>query len=136
MACIVRSASPASTADGPDGPIDLADIAAVAARTLLDDGHHGRKYELTGPESLSKFAKARIMGDVLGRDIRFAEVSHQEARELMLARGYGEAADWLLDGDALAVDHPQQALPTVAEITGRPARTFAEWVAINAAAFR
>lgn len=29
--------------------IDLVDIAAVAATSLLADGHHGARYELTGP---------------------------------------------------------------------------------------
>ena len=43
-------------------PIDLVDIAAVAATALLGDGHHGAKYELTGPESLSKLDKVRIIG--------------------------------------------------------------------------
>jgi hypothetical protein len=55
---------------------------------------------------------------------------------MMLSRGYGEAADWLLDGDAMAVDHPQLPSPAVAEVTGRPAHTFAQWVAANAGAFR
>jgi hypothetical protein len=54
----------------------------------------------------------------------------------MLARGYGDATDWLLDGDAMALDYPQEPSPAVEEITGRPARTFAEWVAANADAFR
>lgn len=117
-------------------PIDLNDIAAVAAKALLDDGHHGKKYDLTGPESLSKIDRVRIIGEVLGREVRFEELTHESAREVMIARGYGEAADWLLDGDAMAVAHPQRPSPTVAEVTGRPARTFAQWVAAKASAFR
>lgn len=117
-------------------PIDLGDIAAVAAKALLEYGHHGAKYELTGPESLSKIDRVRILSDILGREIHFEELTHDAASALMIERGYGEAADWLLDGDALAVGHPQRALPTIAEVTGRPARTFAEWVAANADAFR
>ena len=53
----------------------------------------------------------------------------------MLRRGYGDAADWLLDGDAISVEYPQAALLTVQEVTGRPARTFVEWVTANADAF-
>ncbi len=37
--------------DAANAPIDIADIAAVAARILVDGGHVGRSYELTGPES-------------------------------------------------------------------------------------
>jgi uncharacterized protein YbjT (DUF2867 family) len=116
-------------------PIDLDDIAAVAAVALLEDGHHGQKYDLTGPESLSKIDRVRVFSDVLGRAIRFEELTRAEAREFMLSRGYGESTDWLLDGDASGVEYPQPALQTVQQITGRPARTFAEWVASNAAAF-
>ena len=92
-------------------PLDLVDIAAVAAKTLLEDGHHGQKYAMTGPESLSKVEKVRIIGEVLGREIRFVEIGHEEARAEMLALGYGEAADWLLDGDAQMVGRPQPVLP-------------------------
>jgi uncharacterized protein YbjT (DUF2867 family) len=117
-------------------PLDLQDIAAVAAKTLLEDGHHGRKYAMTGPESLSKVEKIRIIGGVLGREIRFVEISHAEARAEMLALGYGEAADWLLDGDAQMIGNPQPVLSTVPDLLGRPARTFAEWVRDHADAFR
>ena len=101
-------------------PLDLVDIAAVAAKTLLEDGHHGQKYAMTGPESLSKVEKVRIIGEVLGREIRFVEIGHEEARAEMLALGYGEAADWLLDGDAQMVGQPQPVLSTVPDLLGRP----------------
>jgi uncharacterized protein YbjT (DUF2867 family) len=116
--------------------IDLVDIAAVAAVTLLGDGHHGAKYELTGPESLSKIEKVRIIGEAIGRDIRFEEMTHEEAHAEMVEQGFGFVADWLLDGDAHAVEHPQPVLPTVAALTGRPARTLTQWAADNADKFR
>ena len=117
-------------------PLDLQDIAAVAAKALLEEGHHGQKYAMTGPESLSKIEKVRIIGEVLGREIRFVEISHAEARAQMLAQGYGEAADWLLDGDAQMIGQPQPVLPTVPNLLGRPSRTFAEWARAHADAFR
>jgi hypothetical protein len=55
----------------------------------------------------------------------------------MIRQGWGDvAADWLLDGDAQAVGHPQTPVRTVEAITGRPATTFAEWAARHAADFR
>jgi uncharacterized protein YbjT (DUF2867 family) len=45
--------------------IDARDIAAVAAVTLLEEGHAGRDYELTGSERLDYWEVARIMSDVL-----------------------------------------------------------------------
>src|SRR5215469_45901 len=38
----------------PTAPIDERDIAAVAVRALREDGHAGRDYVLTGPESLTQ----------------------------------------------------------------------------------
>jgi uncharacterized protein YbjT (DUF2867 family) len=117
-------------------PLDLDDIAAVAAKVLLEDGHHGKKYAMTGPESLSKVEKVGIIGEVLGRDVQFEEIGHAEARAQMIERGYGEAADWLLDGDAQMIGHPQPVLSTVPDLLGRPATTFRTWVTAHANAFR
>jgi uncharacterized protein YbjT (DUF2867 family) len=63
---------------GPGGdvssaPIDERDIAAVAVRALLDDGHAGQAYLLTGQESLTQIERVRILGEVLGRELRFEE---------------------------------------------------------------
>ena len=46
----------------------------------------------------------------------------------------GEYAEWYVDGIALLAQHPQPAVPTVAELTGRPGTTFAAWAAANAGA--
>lgn len=126
----------AAYGDASYAPLDLDDIAAVAAKVLLEDGHHGKKYMMTGPESLSKVEKVRIIGEALRSELRFEEISHAEARAQMIERGYGEAADWLLDGDAQMVGHPQPVLSTVPELLGRPSHTFKEWVQAHVAAFR
>ena len=64
----------------PNGTVDDRDVAAVAARTLYQDGHAGGDYVLTGPESLSQAEQVSIIGDVLGRRIRFEELSPDEFR--------------------------------------------------------
>lgn len=51
--------------------IDARDIGAVAAVTLLEDGHVGRNYDLTGSERLDYWEAARIMSEVLGRRITY-----------------------------------------------------------------
>ena len=61
-------------------PVDELDVAAVAARTLYQDGHDGGDYVLTGPESLSQAEQVSIIGDVLGRRIKFEELSSDEFR--------------------------------------------------------
>jgi len=58
---------------GRTGFIDARDIAAVAARVLLEDGHEGRAYDLTGSEALTYAEVAALFTEVLGRPIRYPE---------------------------------------------------------------
>ena len=51
--------------------IDVRDIAAVAVRTLIEDGHQGRAYALTGAEALTYYEVADIFTSVLGKSIRY-----------------------------------------------------------------
>lgn len=116
--------------------IDPADIAAVAATALLEDGHAGRVHALSGPEPLLPADRVRVLGEVLGRDLRFEAQRDDEAWTDMTARmpeAYVRAFfDFYVDGslDESAV------LPTVQEVTGRAPRTFQEWARAHADAFR
>ena len=110
------------------------DIAAVAARVLVSDGHAGRSYELTGPESLTRRQKVAAIGRALGRELTYVELPYDEAlAQLELAMG--EYAKWYLDGLAASVEHPQAALPTVGELLGRPAMSYEEWARRHAEIF-
>ena len=117
-------------------PIALDDIAAAAAATLLQDGHRGKKYMLTGPEALAKTDMVRIIGEVVGIDIRFEEQTREEAYKSMYEAGWSEGADWMLDLEAKATENPEVVLPTFEQITGRGAVTFAEFIAEHADKFR
>ncbi len=121
--------------DAANAPIALADIAAVAARILVDGGHIGKSYELTGPESLTRRERVHQIGAALGRELTYVDLPRAEAIE-QLAKVMGEYAEWYVDGLEMLLAHPQQAVGTVAEITGRPATTFAEWARGAADMFR
>ncbi|TWF75891.1 uncharacterized protein YbjT (DUF2867 family) [Pseudonocardia hierapolitana] len=118
-----------------NAPIDLADIAAVAATALLEDGHAGKEYLLTGPETLTRAEMVRHIGAAIGREIPFVEVDHDEA-VAVLEPSMGEFAQWYVDGMRDLTEHPQQANRVVEEITGRPATTFAQWARKKADEFR
>jgi len=121
-------------AAAPTAAIDERDIAAVAVRALLEGGHDGAEYVLTGPQSLSQLEQVITIGDVIGRPLRFEEMSSEAARrELPFP---APAVDMLLNAWAAAIGQPALVTQTVAEITGRPARTFREWVSDHAAEFR
>lgn len=128
---VVRDSCPAAA----NAAVCMDDIAAVATRALLEDGHVGRSYLLTGPETLSRADRIRIIGEVLGRDLRCQEISRAEAVE-ELTPTMGEGVDWYLGLLPAQVDQPQPVDDTFARVMGRPATSFAQWVAANAEEFR
>ncbi|MER7499258.1 SDR family oxidoreductase [Nonomuraea pusilla] len=123
-------------AEAATAPVDERDIAAVAARTLLDDGHAGKAYALTGPASLTTAERVRILGEVLGRDLRLEELSPEQAREQMIKHTPAVVADSVLALFASFVGKTADVSPVVRELTGRAPHTYANWAAGNAAAFR
>lgn len=113
------------------------DIAAVAARALTEEGHAGQRYVLTGPETVTQVEQARLIGEAIGRPVRFAEVPAEEARRGMLAQGWpAEVADGMLGAWSVMARSPEPVTATVEKLTGVPARTFRQWALDHAADFR
>jgi uncharacterized protein YbjT (DUF2867 family) len=123
--------------DALNAVVDEYDVGAVAAAVLTGDGHAGRAYTLTGPAALSARDQVRVIAATIGADLRFVELSEEQARQRWRDAGHGEElVDLLL---AWRADPPAAAytvVPTVAELLGRPPRGYATWVAEHAAAFR
>ncbi|WP_027341463.1 NmrA family NAD(P)-binding protein [Hamadaea tsunoensis] len=117
-------------------PIDPRDIAAVAVRALLDP-HSGAEHVLTGPQSLSQIERVQIIAGAIGRPLRFEEATEEQYREQMLRYGMpAPVIDQLVAGLGAVSDGRAAAIsPAVEQITGRPAFTYASWVAGHAAAF-
>jgi uncharacterized protein YbjT (DUF2867 family) len=114
----------------PTAPIDERDIAAVAVRALCNDGCAGPEYVLTGPQSLTQLEQVSTIGRVIGRSLQVEEISPEEARSDL------RIPTMLLDAWAAASGQPAFVTSTVAEVTGKPARTFADWATHHAAEFR
>lgn len=123
-------------AEAQMNPIHEADIAAVGVRALLDDGHEGKTYVLTGPESLTQAEEVRAIGEATGRDLRFEEISPDEARAALGAFMPPPIVDTLLRTWAALVGNPAPVTNTVEEVTGSPARAFRRWAEDHAAEFR
>lgn len=118
-------------------PVDERDIAAVAVRALTDDRHIGGDYVLTGPQALSQAEQVGAIGAAIDRQLRFVELSPDEFRREMADRGAPPAAiDMLLNAWHAASGHPAYQTSTVADILGRPARTFQQWTADHAEELR
>ncbi|WP_455354468.1 SDR family oxidoreductase [Streptomyces sp. SYSU K217416] len=113
------------------------DLAAVGVTALLTGAHAQRKYLVTGPEELSQREQVRIIGEVIGREVGWVDIEHEAAKSAMVASGWPPAyADGALDYFAMITEKPELGSTVVADVTGRPARSFRTWAEERADAFR
>jgi len=127
-----------SSGDGKIAMIDARDIAAVAVALLTGEEHTGGVYPLTGPEALSNTEAAAVISEVVGREIRYVDVSGDAFKARLLEAGLEE---WLADdlvtlNDMFAEGAEARVTDGVERVTGRPARNFAQFVAGCADVFR
>jgi len=122
-------------ADSAQAPIHEADIAAVAAAALTGDGHAGQIYPMTGPQALTRAQMLATIGAAIGRELAYTEISPEQFATQMSQYMPPEVITMLLDYWSDTVDEPDTVLTTVEDVTGRPARTLAQWASDHAADF-
>ncbi|MEV1086074.1 NAD(P)H-binding protein [Streptomyces sp. NPDC050211] len=122
--------------NNPGAPIDEYDIASAAVAALTQDGHRGKAYVLTGGEVLTSEEQARILGEVLGRELSFSVAPQQEVVEVF-AGITGDRAAAVTNVAALHSPQVPWATPTTAvrDLTGRDPRPYRAWAVANAALF-
>ncbi len=120
-----------------EAPVHERDLAGAGARALRTDALVGRRLVLTGPQSLTHQEMVAIIGDALGRPLRYQEIPPQAAKQGMVASGLPEPfVDALMARYARGVGQAAPVTGEVGKVLGRPARTYAQWAADHAAAFR
>ena len=138
--------------DEPMNLIHEADVAAVATAALLEEGHNGAIYTLTGTGLITVRQQVQAIGAALDEAVRYDEVTREEARALMKAQGgfAADVADLMLgfidyggeqaSGDDGYSDQDWSALmktwPDVEKVTGRPPRSYTEWARDHVEDFR
>ncbi len=90
---------------------------------------------LTGPESLTQAEQVSIIGDVLGRRIRFEELSPDEFRSETEGSWPRPVVDMLLAAWGATIGRSAFTSSAVPDILGSPPRSFRGWVADDAGAF-
>ncbi|MER5554631.1 NAD(P)H-binding protein [Streptomyces sp. NPDC002793] len=124
----IRSAA----GDGRVGWVDVRDVAAGAAALLADLGVDARSdYLITGPHGMSYPQAAQIITARTGRQVRVERVTEEEQaaayRGAGMPTGFATALAAVERGiEEGREDHVSTA---VLELTGRPPRAFAEFVA-------
>jgi len=128
----------APTGDAAVSFIDARDIAAVAAAALVEEGHDGVGYALTGGRALTFGDAAGVIGEAAGREVHHVDVAPEAMRRVMVEEGMpGDYADMMMGlfggiraGRTAAVDG------SVERVLGRPPISFADYVRNNADAWR
>ena len=77
-----------------------------------------------------------VVREAIGRELRFVELTEEQGREQLLAAGFtDDVVQAVIDYGRNPPPEAYTVLPTVEQVTGRPARTFADWAAKHADAF-
>lgn len=116
---------------------DEADVADVVATVLVKGGHAGRRLIVSGPEALTPADKVSAIAAATGRRIRFTELTDDQARRQWRTEGWPEEGiEFMLHMWATVPERVAEVTSAVEEVVGRPPRTFAQWAAAHADAFR
>ena len=112
--------------DGKIGMIDVRDVADVAVKVLTENGHEGKTYTLTGPESITFHDVAAGLSKALGKPVSYVNVPLEAARQGMVGMGLPE---WTADAfgeylTAFSEGYGDFTTPDVENVTGHPARSY------------
>jgi uncharacterized protein YbjT (DUF2867 family) len=123
--------------DGKDSPVDPRDVAAVAVEVLTERSHQGRVHDLMGPELLSFRTVVEKVGRATGKELTFVDVPEAVWIEQAVAAGLPPpVADSLARAFAVIRTGRMYTTSTIADILGRPARNFDQWLKDNRAMLR
>ncbi|SCL14803.1 Uncharacterized conserved protein YbjT, contains NAD(P)-binding and DUF2867 domains [Micromonospora nigra] len=128
------------------------DIAEVSTCALLQEGHDGAKYHITGGDSITQAEQLALIGQAIGRELAFEDITGDETRAELRALFEPRLQELIRDGVISpadkpgiietriryyeeALDGPEDIDPTVEKVLGKPARTFAEWAVDHKADF-
>ncbi|MEV1169077.1 NAD(P)H-binding protein [Nonomuraea sp. NPDC049784] len=116
-------------------PVHEKDLAALAVKALREPGHERQAYTVYGPESLTLRRQVELIGEAIGRAVTVEVISAEQAREelgrTMPPIGVEVIMKQWADRDGM----PAQTSAVVEKVTGRAARTFAEWAVDHAGDF-
>lgn len=122
--------------DAPVACVDPRDVAAVAVAVLTGTGHEGRAYAVSGPEAITAREQTAQLSRVLERPLRFEELGVDAARTALLAKYPPPVAEaFLQSAERQRAGAKAAVVPTIQDLTGRPARPYRIWSAEHAEAF-
>jgi uncharacterized protein YbjT (DUF2867 family) len=128
----------ASVQDGKMASIDARDIAEVAVKALVDTGHEGKTYLLTGGEAITHAEAAEKISAAIGKPVSYVDVPADETRRELLRAGMPEwlVTDLVTIQTGIAAGSSSAISADVEKVTGHKPRSFDEFVRDHADSFR
>lgn len=111
--------------------VDTEDIAAVVVEALLDEKHHGKTYQLTGPRLLTFREAVQEISKATGRAITFVPITLAEYTDAMKEQGVPADFIWLVDYlFSVVLENPSNSEITsdIEQVLGRKAIDFSDYV--------
>ena len=71
-------------------PVSIEDVAKVITKLLVETGHDGKIYEMTGPDALTMPEACAIVSEVVGRQISYVNVSMEAYQQGLVGAGVTE----------------------------------------------
>ena len=136
----IRAGRPieSATGSGRHPFVDPRDVAEVAFRALTTDALANRTLTLTGPRAMTAREQLDEIERAVGQPIASLDISLDVFAERMRNRGLPpDGVANAVAGQAFVRDgHSEQVFEDLPRALGRPARSFAEWLADHAEKFR
>ncbi|MER8073753.1 NmrA family NAD(P)-binding protein [Streptomyces sp. NPDC094034] len=111
--------------------VDADDIAAVATAALTEDGHNGKIYNVTGPESLSLHDVARELSTATGQQVAYTPLSAGEYAARLREHGTPQE---IIDAVTSTADRADESVAhDVREVLGREPISFTQFARATAA---
>lgn len=118
--------------------VDIRDIAAVAVKALIEAGHEGKAYTLTGSEALTMNQAIDRISQVRGRPLQYVAVPAEGFKQGLLQWGQPEwLADALSELLASVSEGRQSAVTTaIADVAKKQPISFAQFTQDYASVFK
>jgi uncharacterized protein YbjT (DUF2867 family) len=116
--------------------VDVDDIADVAVAALVEDGHDGEIYEVTGPDALTFAEAVAEIASASHRDILYQQIPHADFTAGIARAGAPGDIAWLLDYlfSSVLDGRNSRACNGVQRALGREPKSFRDYARRTAAA--
>jgi hypothetical protein len=90
---------------------------------------------LTGPQSLTQADQLKAIGAAIGQELAYCTITPEQFTQSMSQFMPADVSKMMLDYWSDTVEQPDLVRPTVEQITGRQARTLAQWASDHVSDF-